>query len=501
MDRNTELASVIRNLPRAPKILVVGDMMLDRYTTGIAERVSQEAPVLVLNSRSVEHRLGGAASACHMVSALGAKVTAAGVTGDDLVGLQLKQCLTDAGVDTEFLLADPNRQTTLKERFVGRNGSGLPSQILRVDTETCHPLSESIERQLGAAIIDAIEDYDAVLISDYVKGVCTPALLRQIIDAAQSCDIPTLVDPGRDRDYSIYRGVSLIKPNRLETSLATGHSIETCDDAIAAGTALCQQYEIETAIITLDSDGMCLVDRDGRGRRFPTTARSVYDITGAGDMVLSVLGLCMAGRVPVDSAVQIANVAAGLEIDRAGVAVLSRDEIAACCTDTAGSGGRKLLALEQAATYADEYRRKGKSIAFTNGCFDLLHVGHVTYLQEAASLADVLVVGVNSDSSVRELKGPDRPVISESDRVAMLSALSCVEHVILFSSATPREIIRAMRPDVLVKGGTYTTDQVVGHEIVEAYGGKVCVTNIVDGVSTTKIVNSLTGRTPLRKAG
>ncbi|MFC1757631.1 D-glycero-beta-D-manno-heptose 1-phosphate adenylyltransferase [Planctomycetota bacterium] len=500
MDRNADLAVVLKNLPPSPKILVVGDMMLDRYTTGIAERISQEAPVLVLNSQSVEHRLGGAASVCHMVSALGADVTAAGVVGGDSVGDQLKQCLVDANVGTDFLLSDSDRKTTLKERFVGRNGSGLPSQILRVDTETGHPLSDEMEQRLTAAIVDAIGDYDAVLISDYAKGVCTPELLRQVIDAARSCDIPTLVDPGRDRDFAVYRNVSLIKPNRLETSLATGHPIKTHDDAIAAGVTLCEKFDIETAIITLDSDGMCLVDKEGEGSVFSTTARSVYDITGAGDMVLSVLGLCLAGRVRVDRAIQIANVAAGLEIDRAGVAVLGRDEIAACCADASLTRARKSLTLEQATACAQEYRRKGRSIAFTNGCFDLLHVGHVTYLQEAASLADVLVVGVNSDSSVRRLKGPDRPVIRECDRLAMLSALCCVDHVILFSSETPCDIIRAIRPDVLVKGGTYTTDEVVGHEIVEAYGGKVCVTSIVDGVSTTKIVNSLTGRSSARKA-
>ena len=497
MDCESDLFGVLNHLPPTPRLLVVGDMMLDRYTTGIAERISQEAPVLVLNSKSVEHRLGGAASVCHMVSALGADVTAAGVVGEDFVGQQLRRCLRESGASTEFLLTDVGRQTTLKERFVGRNGSGLPSQILRVDTETPHPIDESIEQQLADMIVESISSWDAILISDYAKGVCSPKLLRLLIEAANRNDIPTLVDPGRDRCFSIYQNVSLIKPNRLETSLATGQSIKTHDDAITAGKKLCSTYGIDSAVITLDSDGMCLVHRDGRGIVFPTTARSVYDITGAGDMVLSVLGLCLAGGVHVEHAIQIANVAAGLEIDRAGVAVLSRDEIADRCLGSSQPGSRKLLSLQRATATADEYRRQGKTIAFTNGCFDLLHVGHVTYLEEAASLADVLIVGVNSDSSVRRLKGPDRPVISEADRVAMLSALGCVEHVILFESATPRELIHAIRPDVLVKGGTYSTDQVVGHEIVEEYGGKVCVTNIVDGVSTTKIVNSLA----IRKAG
>ncbi|MCA9213107.1 MAG: D-glycero-beta-D-manno-heptose 1-phosphate adenylyltransferase [Planctomycetales bacterium] len=500
MDCTTDLSSVVNNLPSNPRILVLGDLMLDRYTTGIAERVSQEAPVLVLSSKSVEHRLGGAASVANMVAALGADVVAAGVVGDDAVGEQLKRSLQDASVSTEFVVTDSERQTTLKERFVGRNGSGLPSQILRVDTESKHDLNESIERRLVELVTSSIDDFDAVLISDYAKGVCTRRLLNRVISVANEAAVPTLVDPGRDRDFSIYRNVSLIKPNRIESSLAIGKPIRTHDEAINGGAELCNRFDIDAAIITLDSDGMCLVTHNGEGQIFSTTARSVYDITGAGDMVLSVLGLCLAGGVQIENAIQIANVAAGLEIDRAGVAVLNRSEIANGCEQSAGKA-RKAITLQQAADCAEEFRRKGKTIAFTNGCFDLLHVGHVTYLEEAASLADVLIVGVNSDSSVRQLKGPERPVIHEHDRLAMLSALSCVDHVILFSSETPCDIIRAVRPDVLVKGGTYTTDQVVGHEIVEAYGGKVCVTNVVDGVSTTRIVDSLTNRTTLRKAG
>lgn len=497
----THLSDVVDRLAKRPKILVVGDMMLDRYTTGIAERISQEAPVLVLSSNSVEHRLGGAASVCHMVSALDADVVAAGVIGTDVIGEQLKQCLSDAGVCTDFVVCDTNRRTTLKERFVGRNGSGLPSQILRVDTETREPISSDVERRLTDLISESIGEFDAVLISDYVKGVCTPRLLSQVIRSANLQNVPVLVDPGRDCDFSIYRNVTLIKPNRLETSLATNRSIQCQDDAVLAGADLCKKFDIDTAIITLDADGMCLVDKAGCGNIFPTNARTVYDITGAGDMVLSVLGICYASGVQTEEAVELANVAAGLEIDRVGVAVLSRSEIRSCCADTSRTVGRKSLDIRQATMQAEEYRRKGKTIAFTNGCFDLLHVGHVTYLEEAASLADVLIVGVNSDLSVRRLKGPDRPVITESDRLAMLSALSCVDHVILFGEATPCEIIRSVRPDVLVKGGTYTTEQVVGHEIVEEYGGRVCVTNVVDGVSTTKIVNSLTGRAELRKAG
>jgi D-beta-D-heptose 7-phosphate kinase/D-beta-D-heptose 1-phosphate adenosyltransferase len=330
-----------------------------------------------------------------------------------------------------------------------------------------------------------------LLISDYGKGVCTPGLLTAAIGAARRAGVPTVVDPARGCSLDHYHGVTVIKPNRVEAQLATGRKIARPADAIEAGRQLCVELEAQLALTTLDRDGMVLVGPDGASEVFPTHARAVYDITGAGDIVLAVFGMCLAAGVAPADAVRLSNVAAGLEVERAGVDVIYRDEIRAEIISQRGGTARKIVNLKQAAQAAEEYRRRGERIVFTNGCFDLLHVGHVTHLAEAAKLGDVLFVGVNSDASVRKLKGPSRPVIDQSDRAAMLAALSDVNHVIVFDEDTPHSLLHAIRPDVLVKGGTYTRDKVVGHEVVEAYGGTVCVTGVVDGISTTNILSSL----------
>lgn len=503
MDGCPDLVTTLKQWNERPKILVVGDLMLDRYTSGITERTSQEAPVIVLRTDGQgENRLGGAASASHMLAALGAEVTCMGVVGNDENGRILKSHLQRANIQTTLTAEDGSRPTTTKERLVGRNGSGLPSQILRVDTESTLAIPESIENDLLCLFMQMVKDFDAILISDYSKGVCTPSLLRSVISAANDHKIPVLVDPGRDRDFSIYENVNLIKPNRVETQVATGHTISTADDAFQAGTELCTKYSIGTAVVTLDSDGICLTSAAGNGGIYPTAARSVYDITGAGDMVFAILGMCFASGIHPENAVQLANIAAGLEVDRTGVAVFSRDELLREIRSQNYSKSRKCIdSIIDATRIADEYRRRGKSVVFTNGCFDLLHVGHVTYLEEAADQGDILVVAVNSDSSVSRLKGPDRPIIAEADRVAMLSSLACVDHVVLFDSDTPRELLHAMKPDVLIKGGTYSKNEVVGYEIVEGYGGKVIVAGLVGGVSTTRIVESVSQQNQLRRAG
>jgi D-beta-D-heptose 7-phosphate kinase / D-beta-D-heptose 1-phosphate adenosyltransferase len=487
---SNDLLHVLETLGR-PRILVLGDLILDRYTWGNAERVSQEAPVIVLRADCREARLGGAANVANMLAGLEAQVTCSGIVGHDASGVELVQLLTKGGVHCELVLEDPHRPTSVKERFVGRASTRHPSQILRVDHENCDPLGGELERQLIERIVSRMPDHDALLISDYGKGVCTPRLLKAAVEAALRSGVPVMVDPSRSCPLGDYRGVTVIKPNRLETELATGRKIVGAADALAAGRQLCQDLDAQMALITLDRDGMMLVQRDGSGKIFPTHARAVYDITGAGDMVLAVVGLCLADGVAAADAVRLGNVAAGLEVERAGVAVIYRDELRAELLSLRGGGPQKVVTREQAGLLALEHRRHGQKIVFTNGCFDLLHVGHVTYLTEAAALGDVLVVGVNSDASVRKLKGEGRPVIGQSDRAAMLAALACVHHVIVFDDDTPHALLHAIRPDVLVKGGTYTTDEVVGHEVVEAYGGTVCVTGVVDGISTTNILASL----------
>jgi D-beta-D-heptose 7-phosphate kinase/D-beta-D-heptose 1-phosphate adenosyltransferase len=485
-----DLAQVFERVGQ-PKILVLGDLMLDRYTWGNAERISQEAPVIVLRADRREARPGGAANLANMLSALEARVTCCGVVGDDASGRELRHALVAAGVNCELVLNDIERPTTVKERFIGRAGSRHSNQIMRVDHEKCDPLCEPLESRLADLVTAQVAGHDAVLISDYGKGLCTSRLLRAAIDAAHRAGISVLVDPSRSCPLESYHGVSVIKPNRVEAELATGRKIVKPADALAAGGQLCSNLDAGMALITLDRDGMILVKRDGTGEVFPTHARAVYDITGAGDMVMATIGLCLAGGVAAADAVRLANVAAGLEVERSGVAVIYRDEIRGELLLDRNSPAKKIVTLEHAAALAAEHRRRGNKVVFTNGCFDLLHVGHVAYLSEAARMGDVLIVGVNSDASVRKLKGPGRPAIAEADRAAMLAALACVQHVVIFANDTPHALLDAIRPDVLVKGGTYAADAIVGHEIVEAYGGAVCVTGVVDGISTTNILASL----------
>ena len=487
---SNDLVHVLEGV-RQPRILVLGDLILDRYTWGDAERISQEAPVIVLRADRREARLGGAANVANMLAGLEARVTCCGVVGDDGAGAELRGLLVAAGADCQRVLVDARRPTSVKERFIGRASSRHPSQILRVDHENCDPLCEQLESELIQSIVAQISHHDALLISDYGKGVCTPRLLRAVIDEANRAGVLAIVDPSRDCPLDHYRGVTVIKPNRVETELATGHKIVHPDDALAAGRQLCHDLEAQMALITLDRDGMMLVQHDGRGENFPTHARAVYDIAGAGDIVMAVVGLCLAGGTSAADAARLGNVAAGLEVERSGVAVIYRDEIRASLLASQGGTARKIVTLAQASLVAEEHRRRGETVVFTNGCFDLLHVGHVTNLSKAATLGNVLIVGVNSDAGVRKLKGPGRPVIGEADRAAMLAAMACVQYVIVFDEDTPHELLRAIRPDVLVKGGTYTTEQVVGHEVVEAYGGTVCVTGVVDGISTTSILSSL----------
>ncbi len=472
------------------RLIVLGDLMLDQYTHGEAERISQEAPIIVLRATQQQSRPGGAANVANMVQALGGQAWCAGVVGDDEAGRGLRATLRAAGVDDGGILVDPNRPTTRKERFVGCTDGRNAHQILRVDHEVRAPLAEPLERELAEAILARLPACDGLLISDYGKGVCTPALLARVIAAARALGVPVLVDPLRGSDYQRYRGATLLKPNRVETGLVTGTSIQSSQDALAAGRRLCEQLELDLAVVTLDRDGMALVARSGQGTLFATQARAVYDITGAGDMVLSALGVFLCGGLPPHLAVQLANAAAGLEVEQVGVVTVTRGELRDHLLH-AEPPASKIVDAQTATVLAEHYRRQGQRVVFTNGCYDLLHAGHVLSLAAAAAEGDVLFVGVNSDRTIRSLKGPQRPIVSEQDRMAVLAALGCVSHVVLFDDATPHALLHAIRPDVLVKGGTYAVSEVVGREVVEAYGGTVRVTPVVDGLSTTRIVESV----------
>jgi D-beta-D-heptose 7-phosphate kinase/D-beta-D-heptose 1-phosphate adenosyltransferase len=410
-----------------------------------------------------------------------------------------------------------------------------------------HSNSHEADGAASAAESEPGPGFDAILIADYAKGVCNPTLLRRVIDAARGSHIPVIVDPARIADYSRYAGATLLKPNRTETELAAGESIVAPADAVTLGQKLCREHKLGAAVVTLDREGMVLVQDNGSTALFPAEPREVYDITGAGDMVLAALGLCIASDVPLPQAVHVANSAAGLEIARFGVAPVLRQELAQALalaipafagpsfdpqlsgttfrdaeskvdpkpesqdseqpkrgmtvSDSSDDSTRpsfdlsvgsprslKLISLPEAVSLAATYRSQGKTVVFTNGCFDLLHIGHVSMLEQAAALGDILIVAINSNSSVRNLKGPDRPVVSEQHRIAMLAALGCVDHVLIFDGPTPHTLLEQLRPNVLAKGGT--TPEIIGREVVESYGGKVVRLSEVAGISTTSLLSA-----------
>ena len=492
----SDLVELVQRLG-APRVLVVGDVMLDRYVWGNAERISQEAPVILLRADTREERLGGASSVATMLQALGARTSLVGVAGRDPDGLRARQILTDLGVDAEGVVTDAGRPTTVKERYIGRAQARHPQQMIRVDYENREPVTGDVERELAAVVAEKLRDTDLVLVSDYDKGVCTPALLARVIAAAKVRGVRVVADPTRGGDYSKYRGCSSMTPNRLEAGLATGRTIATNEQALAAAAELRDRFDLEAGIVTLDKDGMALAHRDGRSQIFPTRPRHVYDITGAGDMVMASLGHALAAGADYDAAIRLANVAGGLEVEKIGVATVSREEILADLLHAPFRaaervpGAAKVVGLPSLVTELGRRRSAGQRVAFTNGCFDVLHAGHVQYLAEARRQADCLVVGLNSDSSIRQLKGPNRPLNAVEARALVLAGLQDVDFVTIFADATPLALIKAVRPDVLVKGADYRKSEVVGAEFVEGCGGRVHLADLRDGFSTTNLIERM----------
>jgi D-beta-D-heptose 7-phosphate kinase/D-beta-D-heptose 1-phosphate adenosyltransferase len=487
------LADLVLRLGQ-PRVLVIGDVMLDRYVWGNAERISQEAPVILLRADQREERPGGASNVANLLRTLGARVALAGVIGRGSDGDSLRRLLVEQGIDDQAVLTDPDRPTTVKERYMGRAQQRHLQQMLRVDYEDCSSLNPHIEEELTRVIRQQMALADIVLISDYDKGVCTPGLLASVLGCARAQGLRTLVDPIRGLNYQKYHGASAITPNRLEAGLASGRTLHSISEAQAAAQQLRELLDLEAAIVTLDREGMVLNHRDGRADLFPTRPRQVYDITGAGDMVLAMLGMVLACGADYGAAIALANVAGGLEVERVGVAPITPDEILRDLLMAERAGGKVAGKLRSRADLVREVQARrslGQRVVFTNGCFDVLHAGHVQYLQEARAQGDLLVVGLNSDSSVRALKGPTRPVHAAEARAAVLEGLESVDFITLFDEGTPLELIQELRPDVLVKGADYRLDEIVGADVVEAHGGRVHLAAVRPGFSTSHILQQL----------
>jgi D-beta-D-heptose 7-phosphate kinase/D-beta-D-heptose 1-phosphate adenosyltransferase len=471
-----------------PRLLVLGDLMLDGYTHGLVERISPEFPVPILQVERREVRPGGAAGVAVLAHALGAEVSLAGIVGEDWEGQQLRHLLTEVGIEQTAVFCDGERQTTTKERVLAWTNDGRVQPLLRVDNEQRRPLRPILEGQMIRIIRKQLRECDALLISDYAKGVCSPGILERVRELAAWHGIPVLIDPAYGTDYRHYCGASLLTPNRREAERAAGQPIRSDADAVAVGQQLGRDCQAGAVMVKLGGDGLALVEEGRGGRAWPAWTQAVRDVTGAGDMVLAMAGLCRASELSWPETSQLANVAAGLQVQRQGVETVSRAEVEAELLAGQPLRGNKVVTHVELMALATVYRRENRRLVLTNGCFDLLHAGHVRCLEEAARLGDVLVVAVNDDASIRRLKGPTRPVIGQEQRVELVAALSCVDHVLLFDEDTPHTLLRQLRPDVLVKGGTYDAAGVIGREVVEAYGGRVCVTGKAEGVSTTQIL-------------
>ncbi|HHQ15111.1 MAG TPA: bifunctional D-glycero-beta-D-manno-heptose-7-phosphate kinase/D-glycero-beta-D-manno-heptose 1-phosphate adenylyltransferase HldE [Chromatiales bacterium] len=462
----------------AVRVLVVGDLMLDQYWFGPTSRISPEAPVPVVRVTGSQARAGGAANVAVNLASLGANTALTGVIGNDLNGQRLTGLLTDLGIELDMVHSS-DRPTITKLRVLSRN-----QQLIRLDTEDAYteadvePLAEVLQRQVPAA--------GACVVSDYAKGTLVHA--PQIISLCREHGVPVLVDP-KGQDFERYRGASVLTPNRTEFEAVVGRCTDD-DSLLGRASALCTELELDALVVTLSERGMMVVPANGEPIILPARAREVFDVTGAGDTVIATLAAGVAAGMELDSAAALANLAAGLVVRKIGVASVTPSELRLALHQS-GQGGRSLLTREQAREVAAETRARGERLVMTNGCFDILHTGHVAYLEEAKARGDRLLVAVNDDASVARLKGEGRPINPLEDRMAVLAGLASVDWVVPFSEDTPAELIGEILPDVLVKGGDFAPEDIAGGSTVLEHGGTVEVLSFREGRSTSAILDAI----------
>lgn len=470
----------------AARVLVVGDVMLDRFVYGGVERISPEAPIPVMQAEREIAMPGGAGNVARNIAALGAQVALFGIVGDDVAADELNDALTlEHGVEAH-LVVDETRRTIEKTRFIGSR-----QQLLRVDRENRSlPAREAIDTLIEAAI-EALQGCAVVVLSDYAKGAVSDAVIVAIIKAAMTAGKPVLVDP-KGSDYSRYRGATLVTPNRAEAAQASGEPCDSDASAVTAGRKLLEQAGIANVLITRGAAGMTLVQGKDAPLHLPAEAREVFDVSGAGDTVVATIAAALAVGRSLPQAARLANAAAGIVVAKIGTAVVHPEELRAALHMPDPHGiEAKVMTRQQARDRVELWRSRGERIGFTNGVFDLLHPGHLALLAEVRGQCDRLIVAINADASVKKLKGDSRPVQDEKHRALILAALSLVDMVVIFPEDTPVALLEALRPDLLVKGGDYTVDQVVGADVVRAYGGEVKVSRLVAGQSTTATIARL----------
>ena len=465
---------------KSPKILVIGDLMIDHYLWGSCERISPEAPVQVINVGDESMLLGGAGNVINNLNALGAQVDVISVIGSCETSEKLKALLTNIKVSTKYLITQNKRITSKKTRIISSQ-----QQVVRYDHESTDEISDESQKSILASFKKLVSNYDTVLLSDYGKGVLTIELTQSLIAIANNKNKKVLVDP-KGLDYSKYRGSYLLTPNKKEASEAT--KINITDDAslTKAITQLKTEYDLDVSLITLSEQGVAIYD--DKLRVHPTVSREVFDVTGAGDTVLASLGFALACGYKIDAAVEFANLASGVVVGKIGSAIATLNEIIEYESSlNKSTSDEHIKTFDEIASLSKELKARGKKIIFTNGCFDILHIGHVRYLETAKSYGDILILGLNSDRSVTSIKGKGRPINIQLDRANILAALEAVDYVVVFDEDTPYDLIKAVKPDVLVKGSDYEGKKVVGQDIAH----ELKLVQFVDGKSTTKTIENI----------
>ena len=471
----------------AKRLLMVGDVMLDKYIWGEVGRISPEAPVPVVRATHQSHQPGGAANVAMNIAKLGAQAEVIGFTGGDDDERVLAECLRLNGIVPGFVKCE-GFPTITKLRILGGR-----QQMLRLDNERPGARTASDCGRLTSKVLERLEGAHAVVLSDYAKGVLTPEVCQRVIAAARAKSIPVLVDP-KTADFARYRGATTVCPNLSELATAVGGETRDVNALLDAAEAMVHKFDLEFLTATLGEKGIALL-RPGHRMLAPAVARQVFDVSGAGDTVIAVLALCLASGLKPETGVALANVAAGIVVGKVGTVPVEKHELLAALTpEIALHAEDKVITREKVAQRAALWKANGERVVFTNGCFDLLHVGHITVLEQARRFGDRLIVAINSDASVQELKGPTRPIVKETERARVLAALAAVDAVVVFGEETPLELILASKPDVIVKGGDYNLDTVVGAKEVMAWGGQVKIVPTVKGFSTTGLISRGAGK-------
>ncbi|MBL9029465.1 MAG: D-glycero-beta-D-manno-heptose-7-phosphate kinase [Caedimonas sp.] len=479
------LESLLERIPHA-SLLCIGDVMLDYFVYGNVDRISPEAPVPVFHKAQQIRVLGGSGNVVRNLDRLTAKTVFLSVVGHDQEGEIIERLLLDLPETKSFILKDPSRTTTTKTRYIAHH-----QQLLRTDHETTHPLSSEIKDNLSELFKKALDEIDVIILSDYGKGIFDHDLTRAFIKEAQTHHKPVIIDP-KGHDYTLYQGATILTPNLKELSQACGKDLKTNDDIVQAARDLLQNCQIEMMLVTRSEQGMTLVDRHGMAEHIPTQALDVFDVSGAGDTVIALFSAAYAAKIPALQAARLANTAAGIVVGKAGTATTSLKEIREKLSlHSHHETFEKIQFLSDAVEQVITWKRRGAKVGFTNGCFDLLHPGHISLLTQAKAACDRLVVGLNSDQSIKRLKGLGRPVQNQEARSIVLASLESVDMIVIFEEDTPLSLIQQLRPDILVKGADYTLEEVVGAQEVTSWGGQVILAKLVPEQSTTRTIQRM----------